>query len=104
MSHIGEVTAVEDLKNFAVSRIFLDNIPHLKAYWPMLGRDMAQLSLSFGVDDIDGTIDDTTKIYPLAGADDKNPYLNTEQLVKLIKEAKRIAVERDTVYNEIKVY
>ena len=104
MSHIGEVTAVEDLRNFAVSRIFLDNIPHLKAYWPMLGQDMAQLSLSFGVDDIDGTIDDTTKIYSLAGADDQKPKMNTEQLVKLIKDAKRIAVERDTVYNEVKVY
>jgi aminodeoxyfutalosine synthase len=88
----------------ALARIFLDNIPHLKAYWPMIGKDMAQLSLSFGVDDIDGTIDDTTKIYSMAGADDKNPKMNTEQIVDLIKKAGRIPVERDTVYNEIKVY
>ncbi len=104
MSEIGETTTIEDLKNFAVSRIFLDNIPHLKAYWPMLGYDLTQLSLSFGVDDIDGTIDDSTKIYSMAGAKDKNPKMTTEQLVILIKEAKRIPIERDTLYNTIKEY
>jgi len=104
MSHIGEVNTIEDLKNFAVSRIYLDNFPHIKAYWPMLGKDVAQLSLSFGVDDIDGTIDDTTKIYSMAGAKDKNPKMNTEQLVQLIKQAKRIPVERDTLYNVVKMY
>jgi len=104
LSHIGEVNTIEDLKNFAVSRIYLDNFPHIKAYWPMLGRDVAQLSLSFGVDDIDGTIDDTTKIYSMAGAKDSNPKMNSEQLVKLIKDAKRIPVERDTVYNILKKY
>ncbi len=104
MSHIGEVNTIEDLKNFAVSRIYLDNFNHIKAYWPMLGKDIAQLSLSFGVDDIDGTIDDSTKIYSMAGAKDTNPKMNTEQLVKLIKDTKRTPVERDTLYNIVKEY
>ena len=63
MSNVPEVSLVEDLKMYAVARLYMDNFPHLKAYWPMLGRKNAQLTLSFGVDDIDGTIDDTTKIY-----------------------------------------
>lgn len=70
MSHLPEVSVVEDLRNYAVARIYLDNFDHVKAYWPMIGRKTAQLSLSFGVDDIDGTIDDTTKIYSMAGAED----------------------------------
>ena len=104
MSEIGEVSTLEDLRNFAVSRIFLDNIPHLKAYWPMLGKEKAQLSLSFGVDDIDGTIDDSTKIYSMAGVEDEKPQMTTEELVSLIKEVKLQAIERDTVYNVIKEY
>ncbi|MGB3080577.1 MAG: CofH family radical SAM protein, partial [Saprospiraceae bacterium] len=56
MSHLEESTVIEDLKNYAVSRIYLDNFPHVKAYWPMLGRSMAQVAMSFGVDDLDGTI------------------------------------------------
>jgi len=101
LSHIGEVTTIEDLKNYAVSRIFLDNFPHLKAYWPMIGKSTAQLSLSFGVDDIDGTIDDTTKIYSMAGVEDKTPQMTTQALVKLIKEVKRTPMERDTLYHEL---
>lgn len=104
LSEIGEVSTIEDLRNFAISRIFLDNFPHIKAYWPMIGKDITQLSLSFGVDDIDGTIDDSTKIYSMAGSEDQTPKLSTDELVTLIKEARRIPVERDTLYNEIKVY
>ena len=104
LSEIGEVSTLEDLKNFAVSRIFLDNFPHLKAYWPMIGKDIAQLSLSFGVDDIDGTIDDSTKIYSMAGSEDQSPKLTSDQLVEIIREAGRIPVERDTLYNKIRVY
>lgn len=104
MTAIGEVTHIEDLRNYAVCRIFLDNIPHLKAYWPMIGRDTAQLSLSYGVDDIDGTIDDTTKIYSMAGAEDKHPVMNTAQMVSLIQHAGRKAVERDSVYNILKEF
>ncbi len=104
MSYISESSIVEDMKMYAVARIYLDNFPHLKAYWPMLGRQNAQLSLSFGVNDIDGTIDDTTKIYSMAGSEEQNPAMTTEELVNLIKQVKRTPVERDTLYNVIKDY
>lgn len=104
MSNVPESSVVEDMKMYAIARIYLDNFPHLKAYWPMLGRQNAQLSLSFGVDDIDGTIDDTTKIYSMAGAEEQNPNMTTTELVALIRQVKRIPVERDTLYNEIKNY
>ena len=104
MSYVPESSVVEDMKMYAVARIYLDNFPHLKAYWPMLGRNNAQLSLSFGVDDIDGTIDDSTKIYSMAGSEEQTPSMTTEQLVTLIKQAKRTPVERDTLYNIIKDY
>ncbi len=104
MSHIPESSIVEDLKLYAVARLYMDNFPHLKAYWPMLGRNTAQLTLSFGVNDLDGTIDDTTKIYSMAGSEEQNPSMNTAQLAMLIKQAGRRPVERDTVYNEIKDY
>jgi aminodeoxyfutalosine synthase len=104
MSNIPEVGIIEDLKNYAVSRIFLDNFNHLKAYWPMIGRETAQLSLAFGVDDIDGTIDDTTKIYSMAGSEEQTPALSTQQLVALIKQVGRTPIERDTLYNVIKDY
>lgn len=101
MSYIPESSVTADMKMYAVARIYLDNFPHLKAYWPMLGRQNAQLSLSFGVDDIDGTIDDSTKIYSMAGSEEQNPTMNTEELVALIRQVKRLPVERDTLYNEI---
>lgn len=104
MSNINESSIVEDMKMYAVARIYMDNFPHLKAYWPMLGRQNAQLSLSFGVNDIDGTIDDTTKIYSMAGAEEQNPSMTTEELVALIKQVKRKPVERGTLYNVIKDY
>jgi aminodeoxyfutalosine synthase len=104
MSHIPESSIVEDMRMYAVARIYLDNFPHLKAYWPMLGRQNAQLTLSFGVNDIDGTIDDTTKIYSMAGSEEQNPSMNTAQLVTLIRQAKRKPVERDTLYNVIRDY
>jgi aminodeoxyfutalosine synthase len=104
MSHIAEVSVVEDLRNYAIARIFMDNFNHLKAYWPMIGRSTAQISMNFGVDDMDGTIDDSTKIYSMAGAEDKNPALTTEELVELIKQGGRTPVERDTLYNIIKDY
>jgi len=101
MSHIAEVSIIEDLRNFAVARIFLDNFPHIKAYWPMTGRTVAQISLSFGADDLDGTIDDTTKIYSMAGAEEKNPSMTGGEICKLISEAGYIPVERDSLYNRI---
>jgi aminodeoxyfutalosine synthase len=104
MSHIRESNIIEDMKMYAVARIYLYNFPHIKAYWPMLGRQNAQLSLAFGVNDIDGTIDDTTKIYSMAGSEEQNPAMNTAELVTLIKQAKRKPVERDTLYKVIKDY
>ena len=104
MSNIAESTVIEDMKVYAIARLYMDNFPHIKAYWPMLGRQNAQLSLSFGVNDIDGTIDDSTKIYAMAGSEEQTPSMNTEELVTLIKQVKRQPIERDTVYNEIKDY
>lgn len=99
MSHIAESTAVEDLRNYAISRIYLDNFDHLKTYWPMIGRQIAQMSLAFGVDDMDGTIDDTTKIYSMAGSEEQHPTLTTQQLVDMIRRVGRRPIERDTLYN-----
>lgn len=104
MSHIGEVSVLEDLRTYAVARIFIDNFPHMKAYWPMIGRETAQLTLNYGVNDIDGTIDDTTKIYSMAGAEEQSPNMTTEELVQLIKQVNRTPVERDSIYNVIKDY
>jgi aminodeoxyfutalosine synthase len=101
MSFLGEVSIVEDLRNYAVSRIYLDNIPHLKVYWPMTGKEIAQLTLSFGVDDLDGTIDDTTRIYSMAGAEEKNPSMANGEISGLITEAGFDPVERDSLYNRI---
>ena len=104
MSHIEELPLVEDMRNFAVSRIYLDNIPHLKAYWPMLGKSAARLSLGFGVDDLDGTIDDTTKIYSMAGAEDQSPSMTIDEICNIIRNAGKKPVERDSLYNHIKYY
>ena len=104
MSNVPESSIVEDMRMYAIARIYLDNFPHLKAYWPMLGRQNAQLSLSFGVNDIDGTIDDSTKIYSMAGSEEQTPVMSTKELVALIKQVNRQPIERDTVYNEIKDY
>jgi aminodeoxyfutalosine synthase len=104
MSNVPEVSTIEDLRNYAVSRIYMDNFPHIKAYWPMIGRTTAQLSLNFGVNDIDGTIDDSTKIYSMAGSEEQNPALTTRELVNLIREIGHAPVERDTVYNHLKDY
>ena len=104
MSHINEASVIEDMRIYAIARIYLDNFKHLKAYWPMIGKESAQTLLAFGVNDIDGTIDDTTKIYSMAGAEDQNPKMTTEEIVHLIKQVKRQPIERDTLYNTIKVF
>jgi aminodeoxyfutalosine synthase len=103
LSGVIESTALEDMKNYAVARIFLDNFPHLKSYWPMIGKPFAQLSLSFGVDDLDGTINDSTRIYSLAGADEQNPRMTVSEMKGLILEAKRNPVERDSLYNPLAI-
>jgi aminodeoxyfutalosine synthase len=104
MSYLGEVSMTEDLKNFAISRIFLDNIPHIKAYWPMIGREVAQLSLLFGADDLDGTIEDTTRIYSMAGSAERNPEMTTDEICRLIRDAGFVPVERDSLYNFIHTF
>jgi aminodeoxyfutalosine synthase len=101
LSHLPEVSVLEDLKNYAIGRIYLDNFDHVKAYWPMIGRNTAQIALSFGVDDIDGTIDDTTKIYSMAGSEEQHPALSTKELVKMIRAVGRQPIERDTLYNVV---
>ena len=104
MSDIAEVSIVEDMRLYAIARIFMDNFRNLKAYWPMLGRQSAQLTLSFGVNDLDGTIDDTTRIYSMAGSEEQTPSMSTGDLCSLISAVGKIPVERDTVYNEIRTY
>jgi aminodeoxyfutalosine synthase len=92
-------TGLEDLRTYAVSRLMLNNIPHLKAYWIMLGVKTAQTALWFGANDLDGTVQEE-KIYHMAGAE--TPQAMTQQeLVRIIREAGRTPVERDTLYNVI---
>ncbi|HEK19261.1 MULTISPECIES: aminofutalosine synthase MqnE [unclassified Mucilaginibacter] len=104
MSNVPESTVIEDLRNYAIARIYLDNFDHIKAYWAMISRTTAQLSLNFGVDDIDGTLDDTTKIYSMAGAEEQHPAMSTKELVELIKNVGRHPIERDTLYNVVTDY
>jgi aminodeoxyfutalosine synthase len=104
MENIPEVSVIEDLRNYAIARIYLDNFDHIKAYWAMISRQTAQLSLNFGVDDIDGTLDDTTKIYSMAGAEEQTPGMSTKDLVDLIKRVNRQPIERDTLYNVVTDY
>lgn len=101
MSEVGEVSIVEDLRMLAMSRIVLDNIPHIKAYWVMYGKQTTELALSFGADDIDGTIEDSTKIYSMAGAADRKPVMTIAEIERIARVAGLKAVERDTFYNEI---
>lgn len=95
-------TGVEDLKTIAVSRIVLDNVPHIKAYWVMLGEKTAQVALRFGADDLDGTII-KENITHAAGAESREG-LTVEDLAGFVKSAGLTAVERDAFYNEIRVY
>jgi aminodeoxyfutalosine synthase len=104
MQHVAESTIIEDLKMYAVARLYLDNFPHIKAYWPMLGREQARMTLSFGVNDIDGTIDDSTKIYSMAGSEEQSPSMTTEELVQLIRQSGRKPIERGTLYNVIREF
>ncbi len=90
-------TGIDDLRTYAVGRLMLHNIPHIKAYWIMIGLKTAQIAQSFGVDDLDGTVQEE-KIYHMAGADTPQAMTRTG-LIRLIREAGRQAVERDTLYN-----
>lgn len=99
-----ESTWQDDLKNYAISRIYLDNFAHIKAYWPMLGKNLSQLTLDFGINDFDGTINDSTKIYSMAGAEEERPSMSETEMIELIHKTKMVAVERDSLYNEIAIY
>jgi aminodeoxyfutalosine synthase len=100
MKNLPAPTAVDDLRTLAVSRLMLDNVDHIKAYWVSLTPDVAQIALRFGADDIDGTIVHET-IYKAAGT--RSPgALGYDELVRLIREAGRTPIERDTLYNVVR--
>lgn len=99
MDYLPSTSGLTDLRNVAVSRLLLDNFPHIKVYWIMTGLKTAQIALSFGADDIDGTVTEE-KITHMAGADTPEA-ISAEEIIQLIEEAGRIPVERDTLYNEI---
>jgi len=102
MSQLPGPSGLDDLKNIAVARLFLDNFPHIKAYWVMIGPQLAQLALSFGADDMDGTVKEEV-ITHMAGAQTAQA-MGSNTLVRLIKEAGRTPVERDTLYSVIAVH
>ncbi|MFH1217363.1 MAG: aminofutalosine synthase MqnE [Pseudomonadota bacterium] len=102
MANISRTSGMDDLKNLAVARCFLDNFPHIKAYWVMIGPKMAQVALSFGADDVDGTVKEEI-ITHMAGAETEQA-MSIDELVRLIKEAGRIPVQRGTLYDVIKTY
>lgn len=95
-------SGLDDLKTLAIARIFLDNFDHIKAYWIMLGEKIAQVSLAFGVNDLDGTVVEE-KIGHDAGANSPQA-LTTEGIIRLIRKAGKIPVERDTLYHPIRTY
>lgn len=99
MRHLRATTGFEDIKNIAAARLLLDNIPHIKAYWVMITPKLAQVALSFGADDLDGTVVEE-HIYHMAGADTEQALTRAE-LERVVREAGYVPIERDTLYNEI---
>ncbi len=102
LDNLSRTTGMDDLKNISISRLMLDNFPHIKAYWIMIGPKMAQIALSFGADDMDGTVKEEV-ITHMAGADTKQA-IGSDTLVRLIREAGRTPIERDTLYNVLHTY
>lgn len=102
LSNLSRTSGIDDLKNIAVARCFLDNFPHIKAYWVMIGQKLSQIALSFGADDVDGTVKEEI-ITHMAGAETEQA-MTREQLLRLIKEAGRTPIERDTLYNVVNSY
>ncbi len=102
LADLSKTTGIDDLKNIAVARCYLDNFPHIKAYWIMIGPKLAQVALSFGADDVDGTVKEEI-ITHMAGADTAQAMADTE-LIRLIREAGRTPVERDTLYNVLRAH
>ena len=97
----GEVSTLEVLRNYAVCRLYLDNIQHLKGYWPMLGKRNIPLALAYGVDDLDGTIGDSTRIYSMAGAEDQQPTATVSELRQIVFDAGYTPLERDSLYQTV---
>jgi aminodeoxyfutalosine synthase len=102
LAHLSKSSGLEDLKNIAVARCFLDNFPHIKAYWVMIGLKLAQIALSFGADDMDGTVKEEI-ITHMAGAETEQAVASN-QFIRIIEEAGRKPIERDTLYNTITDY
>lgn len=102
LANISKTSAIDELKTIAISRLMLDNIEHIKAFWIMLGLPVAQIALEFGADDLDGTIVEERIMHAAGARTDKG--ISKEKIVRLIKEAGYIPAERDTVYNIIKIY
>lgn len=99
LEHLPRTTGLTDIRQVAVGRLVLDNFPHIKAYWQMMTPKIAQIALRFGADDIDGTVVEE-KIYHDAGATTPQG-LRREGLIRLITEAGRVPVERDTLYRAV---
>ena len=102
MSTVSKASGIDDLRNIAVARLFLDNFPHIKAYWVMIGPKVAQIALSYGADDLDGTVQEET-ITHMAGSE-SGRAIGSRTLIRLIREAGRIPIERDTLYNVLKIH
>lgn len=100
LSEAGECSVEDDLRMIAISRLFLDNIPHIKAYWVSYGKATTEMALAFGADDIDGTIGDTTKIYSMAGGIDR-PTMSVEELEAMVESMGYTPIERDSHYNRV---
>lgn len=100
LSEAGECSTEEDMRTIAMSRIFLDNIPHIKAYWVSYGKATTEMALAFGADDIDGTIGDTTKIYSMAGGMER-PTMSVAELEAMVRAVGFCPVERDSHYNTV---
>ncbi len=100
LSEAGECSVEDDLRMIAISRLFLDNIPHIKAYWVSYGKATTEMALAFGADDIDGTIGDTTKIYSMAGGIDR-PTMSVEELEAIVESVGYTPIERDSHYNRV---
>ena len=101
LAYLCEVSREEVLRTFAIARVALDNIPHIKAYWPMLGKDLALEAMAWGADDLDGTINDSTRIYSLAGAEEQRPAFPVDELRERAAAAGWKATERDSFYKII---
>ncbi len=99
LNDVAPTGGVEDLKNIAVARLMLDNFPHIKAYWIMLGPKVAQIALSYGADDLDGTVLEE-KITSMAGGE-SGQAMSRKAIENLIRQAGRVPVERDTLYNPV---